>query len=267
MHRLLQPDFDCGVEAERHLSTAIAQVAATDPHLDQGNSHTLYIASLFIFICSLARGPQPGEYLAFRDDSDTPALCLFNGMRSILEASNNSGISSGISEVHPREMQELSSQQARESEQIQNLPSHETINFNIDAFSSQYLQPLSNLRLLLLNTFHPTDPRYSAYCDIFELLRSRYDSILGPVPIAAPELWPQIFSWLYLLPNVVAHEIQQKHPVALLLFCYFAVLLNELDSVWFIRGWPSHIVKAVHRSLGEYHRPFLLWPMNQLGLI
>ncbi|KAJ6183704.1 Zn(II)2Cys6 transcription factor [Penicillium mononematosum] len=266
MHCLLQPDFNCGVEAERHLSTAIAQVAATDPHMDQGNSHTLYIASLFIFICSLARGPQPSEYLAFRDDNDTPTLCLFNGMRSILEASKNSGISSGISEVHAPEMQELSPQQARESEQIQNLPSHEIINYNIGA-SSQYSQPLSNLRILILNTFHPTDPRHSAYCDVFELLRSRYDSILGPVPIAGPELWPQIFSWLYLLPDVAAHDMQQKHPIALLLFSYFAVLLNELDSVWFIRGWPSHIVKAVHTRLGEYHRPFLLWPMNELGLI
>jgi hypothetical protein len=267
MHHSLQPDLDCHVEAERHLNTAVAEVAATEPHLHQGNSHVLYIASLFIFICSLARGPQPGEYLAFRDDSDTPGLCLFAGMRSILEASNNLGISKSISEVHPGEGQEISPQQKRVPEPIHDLSSSNTINYNVGHSSSQFLDPLNKLRILILNTFPPSDPRHFTYCGVFELLQSRYSSILGgPVPIAGSELWPQIFGWLYLLPDGFAYEMQQKHPVALLLFSYFAVLLNELDSVWFIRGWPLHIVQGIFRNLGESHRPFIFWPLNQLGL-
>lgn len=267
-HQFLQQDLNFHVEAERHLHTAVSEVTATEPHLHQGNSHVLYIASLFIFICSLARGPQPGEYLAFRDDSDTPGLCLFLGVRSILEASNNLGISEGISEVHPRGGREKPPPQEQGPEPIQDLFLSESTGYNADHSSSQFSDPLNKLGILILNTFPPSDPRRLTFCDLFQLLRSRYNFILGgPVPIAGPELWPQIFSWLYLLPNDFTKEMQQKHPVALLLFAYFAVLLNELGTVWVIREWPLHIVQGISRNLGESHRSFILWPLNQLGLL
>lgn len=50
------------------------------------------------------------------------------------------------------------------------------------------------------------------------------------------DLWPLIFSWLYTLPDLLVHDMQKKNPVALLLMSFFSVLLNELDSVWFVTG-------------------------------
>ncbi|KAJ5775182.1 uncharacterized protein N7511_000193 [Penicillium nucicola] len=250
-HQYGPPDIDFYVEVERHLKSAAAEVATADPQIHQENSHSLYIASLFIFICSLARGPQPGEYLAFRDDRDIPGFCLFTGMRSILEASTQLGVSESISEVHPKQRQGVSPEreQERETEPSHGISSSEAINYKVDQSSCPFLEPLNKLKGLVLNAFSSSDPSHSTYCAIFELLLSRYNHILGgSVPIASPELWPQIFSWLYLLPDSFAKDMQQKHPVALLIFSYFAVLLNELDSVWFIRGWPLHIVEGVSRN-------------------
>lgn len=262
--RFMEPTFDCYAEAERHLSTAIKEFAATGSQLHEGNHHVIYIASVFVFLCSLARGPQPGEYLGFRDDTDMPGLHLFLGMRSILENINSTGSSPAISEVQPRERQHLSPQKntAKETNQF---PSASTA---IENDRIQYLVPLNDLRNLITGTFSPNDSRHSAYVGAFELLLSRYDSILGsPAPVIGPGLWPELFSWLYVLPDIVTAEMQQRHPVALLLFSYFAVLLNELDFVWFIRKWPSHIVRAVSHTLADYHRPFLLWPLKRLHLL
>lgn len=72
-------------EAERHYATALRKVSAAVPLLDHHNCHALYMAAILIFICSFARGPQPDEFLAFRDDGSAGSLCLFMGVRSILE--------------------------------------------------------------------------------------------------------------------------------------------------------------------------------------
>lgn len=268
VERLMGPTFDYYAEAERHLSTAIKELAATDSQLHEGNYHVIYIASLFVFLCSLAKGPQPGEYLGFRDDSDMPGLHLFLGMRSILENINRTGSSSAISEVQPRERQELSPRE-NDAKETNQCPSTTTSPFHtIENDRIPYLVPLNDLRNLITGTFPSNEPRHSAYIGAFELLLSRYDTILGsPTPVIGPGLWPELFSWLYVLPDIVTADMQQRHPVALLLFSYFAVLLNELDFVWFIRKWPSHIVRAVSHTLDDYHRPFLPWPLRQLHLL
>lgn len=264
VHLLLLPDLDYLVEAERHLSIAVTEVAATDPHLHQDNCHILYVASVFIFICSLARGPQPREYLAFRDDDDTPGLCLFTGMRSIREASNNLGISTNISEVHPHEGPGTSRSSQEELVPVPN--SSPSVSTEYKGCSTKhYSEPLNSLKVFILDTFPSSHPRHSTYLDVFDLLQSRYNSIHGgPASIENSELWPQIFSWLYLLPDAFVHEMQQKQPVALLLFSYFAVLLKELDFVWFIRGWPLHIVQGSARYLEQPHLSYLEWPLDRL---
>lgn len=268
VERFMEPAFNYYAEAERHLGTAIQELAATGSQLHEGNNHVIYIASVFVFLGSLAKGPQSGEYLGFRDDSDMPALHLFLGMRSILEHANSTGPSPAISEVQPRERQELSPP-TNHMKEVNQGPSAASSSFHgIENDRMCYLAPLNDLRDLITATFSSNDPRRSAYVAVFELLSSRYDSILGsPAPVIGPGLWPEIFSWLYLLPDVITTEMQHRHPVALLLFSYFAVLLNELDFVWFIQKWPEHIVRAVAHTLDDCHRPFLLWPLQRLHLI
>lgn len=82
-------------EAERHYATALRKVSAAVPLLDHHNCHALYMAAILIFVCSFAKGPQPDEFLAFRDDGRTGSLFLFMGVRSILE-----NCSVGVLEIH-----------------------------------------------------------------------------------------------------------------------------------------------------------------------
>ncbi|KAJ5420874.1 Zn(II)2Cys6 transcription factor [Penicillium sp. CMV-2018d] len=265
-NQFLGPQIDFSVEAERHLSIAIAGVAATDPQLHQGNSHALYISSLFIFICSLARGPQLGEFLTFRNDTDTPCLSLFHGIRLILEASNTLGISRGFSELHPGEGQDHSVEQEAEKHHNQGNPLLMVHDPQQNNTLCEFREPLQQLRYLVFNKFPNDNPRHSSYCYAFEMLCSRYESILG-AGLSGVDLWPEIFGWLYTLPDLFVQDMRDKSHIALLLFSYFLVLLNELDSVWFIQQWPRHIANGVHQNLDEYHRRFAHWPLRQLGLL
>lgn len=265
-HQFPGPQIDFSVEAERHLSIAIAGVAATDPQLHQGNSHALYVSSLFIFICSLARGPQPDEYLTFRNDADTPCLSLFHGIRLILEASNRLGISRGFSELHTGEPQDHSMDQETEKEHTQGNPLLMVHDPQQNNTLCEFREPLQQLRYLVFNKFPTDNPRHYSYCHAFEMLYSRYESILG-AGLSGAGLWSEIFGWLYMLPDLFVQDMRDKSHIALLLFSYFLVLLNELDSVWFIQQWPRHIAKGVHQNLDDYHRRFAHWPLRQLGLL
>lgn len=266
LHQFSEPDVDFGAEAERHLGIAIQEVATTTPQLNQANSHSLYIASIFIFICSLAKGPQHGEYLAFRDDGDMPSLYLFLGVRSILEATNKLGTSEGLSQLHSSTSQESPSESEALSQHITTSPFYELDNHNF-LESCSYWKPLNDLQSLMNSTFNPSDDCYHKYKSVFESLCSSYDAIMGAHDSPGPDLWPLVFSWLYTLPDLLVHDMQKKHPVALLLMSFFSVLLNELDSVWFITGWSRHIVCGVNDNLDDYHRNFLTWPLHKLGLV
>lgn len=83
------------LEAERHYATALRKVSAAVPLLDHHNCHARYMAAILIFVCSFAKGPQPDEFLAFRDDGIAGSLFLFMGVRSILE-----NCSVGVLEIH-----------------------------------------------------------------------------------------------------------------------------------------------------------------------
>ncbi|KAJ5758183.1 Zn(II)2Cys6 transcription factor [Penicillium nucicola] len=264
---MFEPHVDFGVEAERHLSIAIEQVATTSPQLHHGNTHSLYIASVYIFICSLARGPRLGEYMAFRDDGDTPSLCLFMGIRSILDASNKIGTSNGISELHSGTNDDSTSESPPDPEGNIEDRSNKLNHHRTQSILRGYSGPLHDLRALISETFAANNPRHSIYHGAFDLLASRFDLILGTsIPLPGPELWPQIFSWLYMLPDVLVNDMQNKQPAALLLVSFFSVLLNELDSVWFIQGWPRHILNGVCQSLEDRYHILLSWPLQRLGL-
>lgn len=261
LERFMGPSFDYYAEAERHLNIAIAEVTAISSQLHEGCSHSIYIAAVFIFICSLARGPQPGEYLCFRDDNDLPTISLFHGLRSIVEAINRIGSAPAVSEIQPRVKPDQQHESMTETEE------HLTVSQNQERDKENhqhfYSKPLENLRNSITDSFPSNDPRHSPYIEIFELLVSRYDIIFGsPTSVVGPELWPQIFMWLYMLPDIVTSDMQHRHPIALLLFSYFTALLDQLNFVWFIKKWPSHILDAVSHTLDVTYQPLLLYPLE-----
>ncbi|KAB8245387.1 hypothetical protein BDV35DRAFT_381486 [Aspergillus flavus] len=79
---------DYHVVAERHYNIAIREVAAAVPRLNKENCHAIYTAAVHIFVCSLAMGPRPGEYMAFREDGQDGLLSLFISVRTVLEISS-----------------------------------------------------------------------------------------------------------------------------------------------------------------------------------
>lgn len=247
--------IDYAVEAETHYDVAVREAASAVPHITGCNGQILYTAAVFIFICSLARGPQPGEYLGFRDDGGSGCLALFMGVRSILElCSNDLAVDVSTSHIQSQ-VQHPGSERGQDGH-------HPTAAAELP--NSTEHAHLNNLRFLLDCTF-PTDQRaHLEYTAVLDRLKQTY-TIVHPPPDSPLErigLFPHIFGWLYTLPDVFLSDIQQQKQLSLTVFSFFAVLLKDVDAAWFIRGWPEHIMNRILHGLDAYHRQFAAWRGN-----
>ncbi|OJJ07170.1 hypothetical protein ASPVEDRAFT_141217 [Aspergillus versicolor CBS 583.65] len=244
--------IDYAVEAEAHYDVAVREAASAVPHITGCNGQVLYTSAVFIFICSLARGPQPGEYLGFRDDGAPGCLALFMGVRSILELCSND-LAVNVSTSHIQ-----SDVQYPSSERGQN-GHHPTAAAELSTSTEQ--DYLNNLRFLLDSTY-PTDQRaHLEYTAVLDRLQQTYTLVHPPPdsPLERIGLFPHIFGWLYTLPDIFLSDMQQQKQLALTFFSFFVVLLKDVDAAWFIRGWPEHIMHRILHGLDAYHRQFAAW--------
>ena len=243
---------DLHAVAEQHYQTAVREVTAAIPLLDTTSSPALYASAIFIFLCSLARGPRPGEYLAYRDDGTPGCLSLFMSLRSILEVCSALTPSVDLFSIHAADVQDVTIQPEEPPLHREELVSHD------------YRDSLAQVRHLITATFSGGVSGHEDYSQVLDRLCYSYDVVFGghSRPTES-ELWPQIFGWLYKLPGVFLMDVQQRKPAALVVFAFFAVLLKQLDPAWFIRQWPEHIMDGIFHNLDQDHRIYVQWPVEQ----
>jgi hypothetical protein len=253
LNQIIGHEVDTYLEGERHYSTAVRAVADEVPLLDKHNGLALFASAVFVFICSIARGPQAGEFLAFRSDGQAGSLSLFIGVRSILETCTTklcidaSVVYSDESTNSPAHSDSLSEKQSPRNANVRR----------------EYTTQLEQLN----QTLDTLDPNLDtvSYHRVFERLRHAYHLLYRPdCTTTDRELWPVIFAWLYTLPDPFLLALQDREPVSLVVFAFFAILLKELDSTWFIAQWPEHIIQGIFDTLHTSHRQHIDWPMKVL---
>lgn len=74
------------------------------------------------------------------------------------------------------------------------------------------------------------------------------------------------FIWLFNAPEKYLVLQQQRQPFALIIFAYYGVMLDQLDSYWWAEGCGKSIVGAVDECLGPYWSSWIEWPKQAVGL-
>ncbi|KAL2844512.1 hypothetical protein BJY01DRAFT_263946 [Aspergillus pseudoustus] len=254
INRIVGYDVDYHAEGERHYSIAVSAVAEEVPRLGKENGLALFASSVFVFICSIARGPQAGEYLAFRSDGQPGSVSLFIGVRSILETciAKLSIDASVLYHDEPSEASPLSTQTYPQVSSPRN-----------PKVRHEYAPELRRLDQVL----HALSPTYDedSYREVLERLHETYHLLFGSASTSTDsDLWPIIFTWLYRLPDQFILALQHREPASLVIFAFFILLFKELNSTWFMTGWPEHIVQGIFASLDPSHRHYIQWPMEVL---
>ncbi|QRD86583.1 hypothetical protein F9C07_7428 [Aspergillus flavus] len=162
---------DFYTEAEHHLNLAVREVSTLVTQIQPNNSASLYVSTIFIFLSSLVKGPQTGEYMAFRDDGNPGHLSLFLGVPSILELCQT--------DIHPSVFA------IHGGEEEQQHPSPETpLNTNTQhnpETPTHYEDHLAAFRELLSTLIPTSDPRASSYQQSLNQLHFSLHAVLGPL--------------------------------------------------------------------------------------
>ncbi|GKT47199.1 sterol uptake control protein 2 [Colletotrichum spaethianum] len=78
--------------------------------------------------------------------------------------------------------------------------------------------------------------------------------------------WAGPLAFIHFAPQRYFTLLHQRQPQALVLFAYFGVLLHGLNHHWFLQGWGKDIVEVIDELLGSYWRPWLVWPLQVVGI-
>ncbi|KAJ6031008.1 hypothetical protein N7540_001740 [Penicillium herquei] len=251
-----QADFR--IEAERHLNHAVREASDLIAQIRPDNSAALYVSAIFIFLSSLARGPQPGEYLAFRDDGAPGHIVLFLGIRSILELCRKD-IHPSVFAIHGgHEEGGVGPGEASEKDRKYLLEKMQR--------AAEYVIHLTAFCELLPTLITVSDPRAASYRQSLGQLEFSLYTALRPSSTQATglSLFPLIFAWLYQIPDEIVHDLQQREPAALILFAFFSLLLDQINRAWFINLWPRHILKGIYRHLDPEYLPYIQWIMDNV---
>jgi hypothetical protein len=240
--------------AEEHFTIALAEVLRLLPSLDADNCQALYISSTMICLYFFARGPAEREYLVFGEDGPSQFVPLIRGVRTIKESLEDHVIFSGpLVAMQAGSGPEYAKTSTADRHKLPKVRWEEP------------LQALRHFIGLLKDTEVATTCLHAldSLCDIYEATYGKYDA-----PYQGDVNNQIVLRWLYCLDVRFIAYLEQKHPIALILCAYFALVMQILDvqDCWFMHGWSEHIMVGVQAALGQEYQAWLQWPMEQARL-
>ncbi|KJK62243.1 Zn2-Cys6 binuclear cluster domain protein [Aspergillus parasiticus SU-1] len=221
------------LEGDRHYNTALTQVSSSIAGLNE------------------TKGPRDGEYLAFSDSDRAEWLTLLRGIRSITEVSRDLFYIDPVSSPRSETRERL----------LQGEPQlyHENI-------WPEWKRRLKECEQLIEMEYTAGGGiQLAVYVHVLTYLTNAFHHVYGKTDISRGERCAKTFQWLYQLPDEFVFDLQERKWPALLLLSYFLVLLQQLNSYWFVKGWPEHVMGEIYRSFSEQQRIWLQWPANQIG--
>lgn len=74
-----------------------------------------------------------------------------------------------------------------------------------------------------------------------------------------------VFAWILEVSNEYLEMLGQEDPVALIIFAYYCVGLQQIEWMWWMEGLSSRLLMQLYSVLDEKYRGWLRWPQEQIG--
>jgi hypothetical protein len=192
--------------ADHHYERALASVTHDLANISTENCDAVLISVQLICFVGWARGPQPGEYLAFGDHGRSDWLIMFRGIRTTMESIRKES----FTKTH-------ASATKSKSRQIPSLIEPDG-----------YVLQLSELREHVAATSETAESTGNLWAvDILkECYDSRYDGTDSEYHV--------VFAWLYKMPDIFLDRLQQREPIPMIIFAHFIVLMHEMERFWYV---------------------------------
>ncbi|KAL4756468.1 Zn(II)2Cys6 transcription factor [Aspergillus foveolatus] len=231
-------------QASEHHDAALRLATPAIPNINHENVPPLFLFSaLSSFICC-AKPLKLGNFLLWEDHEIADWLLLIKGTGSIIESSESAkeSLHSGplgiIFSVHRQSYSLLATQ-------------HEF---------------LENLRCFILNEMK------DSHGDESEVYNAAIDHLSHCFTICLDKgcrlETAEVFLWLLRVPQDFLLLLKGHQPHALVIVGYFCVLLHQLEWMWWMKNWGTHILSQIYHLLpGPIYKAWLQWPMEQIGFV
>lgn len=239
-YRPTQKDFYIGQALLLH-DTALRMANPILPDITPENCSSLYLFAALTCLISCAKPRIPGDFLLVGKSGISEWLNLFRGTRLIIYSEIGTLMSGplgpmfsiGSRRLGLREMglgandEHLLELQRLIKETVTEQKRLETYDTAIHEIGKSFV------------TINSLEPERCEITDVF--------------------VWPLGVSEEFL------ELLSQRQPEALCIVAYFSVVLHQLNSVWWIEGWSTHLISSIYHALDHEHQHWIQWPIEQLG--
>lgn len=127
-------------------------------------------------------------------------------------------------------------------------------------FSTRSCPAISTLRELNANRIKDPENRQAFHIAINQLgdLFAKINSGVEPVS--------NTFMWMCEIPAQFYCSLQQRHPLAMIIFAYYCVALHRLRRLWWISSWGQRVLDVINRTLSSEWKPFMKSVLHTTGL-
>ncbi|KAF2713820.1 hypothetical protein K504DRAFT_462304 [Pleomassaria siparia CBS 279.74] len=188
--------------SERHYEAALPVVTSELAKLNPKHCHAICMAVQLVCLIHCARGPQPGEFLAFGEGGRSEWLIMFRGIRTTREFMNTKYLRVKVPE--------------------RPVPLYD--------FPPKYETALADLRDWVDHVSVMGDDERDANLHAVDELAKCYHARYGGTE---SELL-LVFAWLYKMSDEYLRRLQDLEPVPLVIFAWFTVLLGDMERLWYV---------------------------------
>jgi hypothetical protein len=227
-------------QALMHHGTGLRIATAILPHVTQENCSALYIFSALASIFALASPRKPTDFLLVEESGIATWLIFFRGARSIVRSAEEA-LSSGP-------LGAMFKMGARRY-QLRDAPP------NIHSIEEEQFQQLQRLMAQAVMD----EGRLKIYAEAAEELRKSF-TVLSYTPHCYECM--DVFTWVFLVSEEYLLLLKEQTQEALCIFAFFCVLMQQVDSNWWVEGWSVHLVTQIRHLLDDEHRWWIRWPIE-----
>lgn len=233
-------------QADNHFTFGVQSVTALLSGLNEDTCQKVYLSAVLVCLTYFGRGPRPGEYLVFSDKGPAEWLVLMHGVRLVLQSYHEKVFSGILKPIVNHEVPVLSGPLRSEMQ--------------------EHMAQVQKLQHLL-DLHHPWDAADRVmYISAIDNLTSMLEEVYGKRALQTPGVgfMHVLMGWVYRLPREFVAQLEQKEPLALVIFAHWADLLKSMESVWFMKSWAEHVLNGVCAFLPADLWEWIEWPMQHV---
>ncbi|KAF1983239.1 hypothetical protein K402DRAFT_396941 [Aulographum hederae CBS 113979] len=223
-------------------AAALKSAAEVLPNFTEQNGHAIFLFSCITWIFTVATPDRPEELPPFaHTDTIADWLILLRGVVSVSSTAWPCLLRSDLSVI-------IST--ALAPSPTGTIPPAE--------------EHLLYLKSLIAASLDVPPQDKLVYISLIDSLRTGFFT-LNNVPLTSCCLAP-IWAWGALVPESYVLLLGKREPEALVLFAYFAVLIAEVDHLWWLKGFARHVLVKIEDGLEGAGRcqGWIDWPREKI---